>query len=224
LRGVIFDMDGTIVDNMMIHHRIWQRKLSEMGLDFTLEETMEKAHGVNIEFLRGFFGDRYTKQQLEKYAAEKESEYRATVAASMPLVPGVIDLFNNLNANGVPMAIGSAAPPENVNFVLDTAHLRKYFTSIYHSGNVNKGKPNPEVYQSAARDLGLPVTDCIVIEDSPIGAQTALNAGCPVVVITTTHSAKDFAGMENVVLFIDDFLAINTEVLSEAYERWTCQS
>ena len=218
MKGVIFDMDGTIVDNMMIHHRIWQSKLNEMGLDFTLEETMEKAHGVNIEFLGRFFGDRYSTEDLKIYAAEKESEYRATVAKNMPLVPGIVELFEDLSSHHIPMAIGSAAPPENVDFVLDTAQLRHYFGSVYHSGNVSQGKPNPEVYHSAAAGLGLTAPDCIVIEDSPIGAKTAYNAGCPVVVITNTHPKEDFSDLDNVVLFIENYLEINTEILNQSYQ------
>ncbi len=76
MKGIIFDMDGTMVDNMMVHHRAWQRKLAQLGLDMTLEEVMESIHGVNTEILARLFGDRFTPEDCKRIAWEKEYEYR----------------------------------------------------------------------------------------------------------------------------------------------------
>ncbi|MBX2816221.1 MAG: HAD family phosphatase [Saprospiraceae bacterium] len=220
LRGVIFDVDGTMVDNMMLHHRLWHQKLNELGLNFTLEETMEKAHGVNIEFLRRFFGTRFTDEQLHQISAEKEAAYRTEMKRHLPLVEGVVELIKALHREGISLAVGSAGPPDNVHFVLKEAGLQPYFPVVYHSGNVTRGKPNPQVYLNGARDLGLSIRDCLVIEDTPIGAQTAANAGCPVLVVTTTHRPKEFAHLANVVDFVPDFQSLDPDKLRNYFVKW----
>ena len=85
------------------------------------------------------------------------------------------------------------------------ALIRHYFSSILHSGNVIKGKPDPEIFLSSAKNLGVPIEECIVFEDSVVGAQTALNAGCPVIVITTTHKEEEFSHFPHVLRFIQDY-------------------
>ena len=220
LKGVIFDVDGTLVDNMMVHHRIWHRKINELGLKMSLQETIEKAHGVNIEFLRRFFGDTYSIEKLHEVAAEKEHEYREEMRRSFPLVAGSIALVQALYQEEFALAIGSAGPPENVHFVLEQSGLAPYFEAVYHSKNVKQGKPNPEVYLNGARDLGIAIDQCLVIEDTPIGAETALNAGCPVLIITTTHHPAEFAGLPNVVDYVTDFQEVTPARLAHYYNTW----
>lgn len=220
MQAVIFDVDGTLVDNMMVHHKLWHQKLNQLGLDFTLEETMEKAHGVNIEFLGRFFGNRYSVAELEEISAEKEAAYRSAMREDFPIVSGAQQLIKSLHADGVALAIGSAGPPENVNFVLDEAQIRHYFSAVYHSKNVAQGKPNPEVYLNGARDMAVPIEACMVIEDTPIGAQTALNAGCPALIISTTHKPEEFVHLPNVVDCVEDFEGITPKVLLQYFNDW----
>jgi beta-phosphoglucomutase-like phosphatase (HAD superfamily) len=103
------------------------------------------------------------------------------------------------------MAIGTAAPPENVDFVLDNLNIRPFFGSVLHSGNVSQGKPDPQVFTDSAKNMGVPIEECLVFEDSVVGAQTALNAGCPVVIITTTHKEEEFAHFPHIVKYINNY-------------------
>ena len=107
------------------------------------------------------------------------------------------------------MAIGSAAPPENVDFVLEHLPLRSYFKTILHAKSVKKGKPDPEIYYKAATDLGLQPEDCLVFEDSVTGAETARRAGCKTVILTTTHAAEEFQQFPNVIKFMKDFVGLS---------------
>ena len=209
MKGIIFDLDGTIVDNMMIHHRAWQRKLSSLGLDMTLEEVMEEIHGINEEIVERLFGDRFNKEQKARISWEKEFEYRQLFKENLQLISGLREFFLQLKQSGIPLAIGTAAPPENVDFVLDNLNIRQFFKSVLHSENVVKGKPDPEVFLRSAENIGVPIEDCVVFEDSVVGAQTAQNAGCPVVVITTTHNKEEFSHFPHVIRFIQDYQGLH---------------
>lgn len=217
MKGVIFDLDGTMVDNMMVHHRAWQKKLKELGLDMTMEEVREQIHGINEEIFIRLFGDRFTTVERKQLAYEKEEAYRAIYKSEIKLIEGLAGFLESLHKRGVPMAIGSAAPAENVDFVLDSLNLRNYFNTVFHAGDVEKGKPDPEIYLKCAAGLNLSPKDCIVFEDSPTGAEAALRAGCELVIITTTHAKQEFARFPKVRRFIKDFrdigLALNSNQL-----------
>lgn len=211
MKAVIFDMDGTMVDNMMIHHRAWHQKLNALGLEMSLEEVMEKVHGVNVEILERLFGDRFTPEERVRISWEKEEAYREIYRPELKLIPGVADFLQELAASDLQMAVASAAPPENVDFVMDNLQLRHYFPVILHSDSVQNGKPHPEIYLKTAERLGLAPADCVVFEDSPVGSRAASSAGCAVVVVTTTHAAEEFAGISGVKGFISDFSEVSIE-------------
>lgn len=213
--GVIFDMDGTMVDNMMTHHRAWQIKLAEMGLDLTIEEVKEKIHGVNEEILARLFGDRFTPEERKRISFEKEEAYRKVFADELKLIEGLQPLLDELKLASVPMAIGTAAPAENVDFVLDKLDLRHYYGEVIHAGMVSRGKPDPEVFAKAAKGIGLPLEKCIVFEDSLTGAETALNAGCRCFVITSTHTADEFAHFPHILGCFPDFQSLSLEKIKE---------
>jgi HAD superfamily hydrolase (TIGR01509 family) len=210
-QGFIFDMDGTMVDNMMTHHRAWQLKLKEIGLDLSLHEVHQTVHGKNEEIIERLFGDRFTPEQRREISADKEARYREVFKSQLALVDGLHDFLNDCLTKNIPLSIGTAAPPENVNFVLDNLPIRPFFKKIITAGDVTWGKPNPEVFERAALGMGIPLSNCLVFEDSPTGVKTAQNAGCKAVVILTTHTKEEFAAFPNVVKFIKDFTEISVE-------------
>ena len=209
MKGIIFDMDGTMVDNMMIHHRAWQKQLASLGLEMSLEEVQEKIHGVNHEILERLFGDRFTPEERLQIANAKEAAYREIFLPELQLIEGLAGFLEEIHQAGIPMAIGTAAPPGNANFVLDNLDLRQYFKGIFHSDSVKKGKPDPEIFQLAAASMGLQPSDCVVFEDSVAGAATSYNAGSQSIIITTTHQAEEFSSFPNILQFIKDYQAIN---------------
>jgi HAD superfamily hydrolase (TIGR01509 family) len=204
-QGVIFDMDGTMVNNMMAHHRAWQRKLAELGLELSMEEVHERIHGVNEEILERLFGDRFTAADRKRIAAEKEAAYREVFKEELQLLSGLEDFLEYLFEEEVPMAIGTAAPAENVDFVLDELDLRRYFGAIRHAGDVTRGKPDPQVFELAAEGIDVPVQQCLIFEDSPTGAEASERAGAACVVLTTTHQPSEFEARTNILHFMEDF-------------------
>lgn len=215
MKGIIFDMDGTMIDNMMVHHRIWQTFLKELGLDLTIEDIQQQIHGVNVEIMERLFGDRYTLEERIKLSLQKEATYRRLYASEIKLIDGLPEFLQQIHQRAIPVGIGTAAPKENMDFVLDTLKLRGIFKIALHSGDVEQGKPHPEIYQKVANGINLSPEECIVFEDSPTGAEAAMNAGCKVVVVTTTHQREEFEHVENIIGFIDDYHTISlTEILN----------
>lgn len=194
-----------MVDNMMVHHRAWQTKLKEVGLDLSLDEVIARCHGRNDEILERLFGDRMTPEERLRVSQEKEAGYRQTFREQLRLVDGLPQFLNRAHALRIPMAIGTAAIIENVNYVLDELQIRHFFSAIVTEGDVTKGKPDPEVFYKAADLLGVAASDCLVFEDSPTGVRAASNAGMYAVAITTTHQQPDFANFTNVLTFSPDY-------------------
>ncbi|MBK6933282.1 MAG: HAD family phosphatase [Saprospirales bacterium] len=207
IQGFIFDMDGTMVDNMMVHHRAWQRKLARLGLHLSLEAVKESIHGINEEIVERLFGNRFSPAERRQVAAEKEAEYRAIFLPDLKLVNGLGAFLRDAHAQGIPMGIGTAAPPENVQFVLDHLQLHELFGAVIDARMVQKGKPDPEVFLYVARQLGLPPQNCLVFEDSPTGAEAARRAGMPAVILTTTHRPEEFDRFGHILQMAPDFSA-----------------
>lgn len=211
-RAILFDLDGTLVNNMMVHHRAWQRKLKELGLDYSLERVKEEIHGVNLEILERLFGDRFTLEERKQIAWDKEAAYREIFADDFEanIVPGAVEFIEAAYKLGVPIAIGTAGPKENAEFVVDRLGIEKYMGHIVHSGMVSKGKPDPEVFQQGADALNIPLAECLVFEDSVTGAQAANNAQATAIILTTTHHESEFT--EQVVAnFRPDFRGLALE-------------
>ncbi len=217
-RAILFDLDGTLVDNMMVHHRAWQRKLKELGLDYSLERVKEEIHGVNLEILERLFGDRFTLAERQQIAWDKEAAYREIFADDFEanIVPGAREFIQQAHDLGIPMAIGTAGPKENAEFVVARLGIEKYMGHIVHSGMVSKGKPDPEVFQQGADALGIPLQDCLIFEDSVTGAQAANNAKANVIVLTTTHHEAEFTRQE-VAAFQPDFRQLTLRVSEEGF-------
>ena len=205
IKAVIFDMDGTMVDNMMVHHRAWQRKLAELGLEMELEQVRQEIHGVNKQILERLFGDRFTDEDRERIAEEKEEAYRNIFRKELKLIDGLDGFLKVLQSEGMPMGIGSAAPVGNVDFVLDELDIRSLFQVVKHAGDVIKGKPDPEIYLKVADGLGVSPGDCVVFEDTPTGAQAGRAAGCQVIVILNTHEVDEFDHIPGIRRFIKDY-------------------
>lgn len=218
-QALLFDLDGTLVDNMMVHHRAWQQKLKELGLDYSLERVKEEIHGVNLEILERLFGDRFTQAEREQIAWDKEAAYRDIFAADFAanVVPGAIAFIRQAHTAGIPMAIGTAGPRENAEFVVSRLGIGDLMGHLVHSGMVRKGKPDPEVFQQGADALGVDLKDCIIFEDSVTGAQAANNAGCPVVVLTTTHVEAEFTA-QKVAAFRPDFTGMEISAADGGFD------
>ena len=207
--ALIFDMDGTMVDNMMVHHLAWQKKLAELGLNLTLDEVIATCYGKNDEILQRLFGDKYTFEERDRISYEKEAVYREVFKKDLKLIDGLGEMLEKAYQLSIPMGIGTAARPENVDYVLDNLNIRHYFKAIVTSADVDKGKPDPSVFFMVADILKVKYNNCLVFEDSPTGAKTAVNAGMKAIILTTTHKTEEFSEFSSVLKCLPDYTSID---------------
>ena len=207
MKAFIFDLNGTMINDMPYHTKAWQNLLNnELGGNFTWDEVKPQMYGKNPEVLVRMFGpDRFTLDEMNHLSYEKEKKYQEEFLPHLELVPGVHDFLESANQKGIPMAIGSAAIPFNIDFVLDNLNIRHYFSAIVSADDVILSKPHPETFLKAAQLLNVAPADCLVFEDVPKGAEAAANAGMQAVIITTTHEPDEFKSLHNVIHFAEDF-------------------
>lgn len=215
IRALIFDMDGTMFNNMMIHHKAWQKKLRELGLEMTLEEVKRDIHGVNEEIIKRLFGDRFDEAERKQIAWDKEAAYREIYADKITLLPGLQNFLDRAKSLKIPMGIGTAAPKENAEFAIETLGLHSYFSTVVHSDMVQRGKPDPQVFEMVSADLGIPLTQSLVFEDSPTGAKAAANGNSQSVILTTTHNPEEFDQIANIQHFMNDYERIQLNATDE---------
>jgi len=204
-----------MIDDMTYHTKAWQNLLNdELGGNFTWDEVKPQMYGKNPEVLVRMFGaERFTMEEMERLSLEKEKKYQVEFLPHLKLLPGLADFLESAYQQGIPMAIGSAAIPFNIDFVLDGLNIRHYFKAIVSADDVVLSKPHPETYLKAAALLEAVPTDCIVFEDVPKGVEAAANAGMQAVVITTTHEQEEFTYLQNVLTFAKDFEAAKVQDL-----------
>jgi beta-phosphoglucomutase len=209
-KAFLFDLNGTMVDDMNYHLEVWYDIIvNDLGARLSKAQVKNQLFGKNEELLQRIFGAGYFSEvELQRISIDKERRYQLLYKPSLDLLPGLFRFLEESYSAGVKMAIGTAAIPFNVDFVLDTLKIRHYFDVIITADDVDQSKPHPETYLKAANLLGVTPESCIVFEDSPKGVEAAFNAGMQAVVLTTTHNFYEFDEHQNVILYVNDYNSI----------------
>jgi len=209
-RAFIFDMDGTIVDNMAFHTKSWLEFFARRGRTVDAEEFFRSTAGrQGYEIMRNYMGEHITKEDSALLDAEKEELYRELYAPHLETVAGFDQFIAGAQEADVRLAVATAAPPANIVFTLDGLDLRRHFDTVVGAADVARGKPNPDVFLLAAERCGVAPEQCIVFEDAPLGVEAARRAGMPCVVLSTTLPASAFAEFDNVIAIVRDFSELN---------------
>ena len=209
----LFDLNGTMIDDMRYHIKAWHRIFNELGAAFSLERTKEECYGKNNEILDRIFPGRFSDGEKNKMSIEKEIQYQKEFKPHLRLIEGLPQLLEETAQQGIKMGIGSAAIMFNVDFVLDGLDIRHYFDSIVSADDVKRSKPDPETFLVCAEKLGVPPGNCIVFEDAPKGVECAANAGMQTVVITTMHTEAEFSQYSNILFCIKNYQEISPSLL-----------
>ena len=204
-KAFLFDLNGTMINDMDYHVRAWHRILNELGANISMERTKLNCYGKNEEVLERVLPGRFSLEEKNKISIEKEKQYQQEFRPHLQLIAGLDDLLKRTKEAGIKIAIGSAAILFNIDFVLDGLHIRHYFDAIVSADDVNHSKPDPETYVQCSSKLDLEPQHCLVFEDAPKGVESARNAGMDCVVITTFHPGNDFISYNNVVKVIGDY-------------------
>jgi beta-phosphoglucomutase len=165
----------------------------------------QECYGKNHEVIERIFPRRLTEEEKTKMSFEKERQYQREFKPYLKLIDGLENFLKEAHDAGIALAVGSAAITFNIDFVLDGLGIRRYFDAIVSADDVLNSKPDPETWLKSVAKLQLQSRECLVFEDSPKGAESALNAGMKSVIVTNLHKKEEFFSFSNVIGFIDDY-------------------
>lgn len=207
MKGIIFDLDGVLVDTAKYHFAAWKRLAEELGISLK-EEDNELFKGVSrtrcMEILAGMGGLSFDEEKMTLLASRKNDWYREYIAKmdESEILPGVLPFLREIREAGLKTALGSAS--KNAGMILERTGLAAYLDVIVDGTHVAKAKPDPEVFLKGAEGLGLAPAECVVFEDARAGIEAALNAGMGAVGIgdeaTLDRAHMVFASMEGLRL------------------------
>lgn len=194
-QAVIFDLDGTLIDNMSFHAKAWVEISRRLGCEKPVEHFQRVTAGQkNIEIVSSLLNRAAEKQELEKWSAEKESLYRQLYRPHMKLVPGAGEFITRLREAKIPCALATLSPQANREMALEALDIAHAFQHIVGAEHTKRGKPAPDIFLTAASLLKKEPSCCIAFEDAVNGVQSARSAGMTVVGVCTATPADALIG------------------------------
>jgi beta-phosphoglucomutase len=214
IKAIIFDMNGVIIVDQRYHNQAWAEFCKKYNLSLTNEELKTQVMGKrDQDILDYLFKGNLSNEEINKYSNERYRMAKAIIKGKLVLPEGLIDLLDKLQSRNIPLAIATSAIRGYANFIMNKFRLRKYFSVIITAGDVIEGKPSPEIYLETANKLKINPENCLVIEDSILGVESAKAAGMKVVAITSSFSKEELKGLADYVIdsFSDfDFSLLNS--------------
>jgi beta-phosphoglucomutase family hydrolase len=205
LRGIIFDMNGVIVDDERIHQESWKQLCQKYGFQLSEDEFKYKVFGhTEADTFTYLFKQQFTLKELDKLSAERVEIVINIIKPKLAFVDGLLHLLQDLRAHKVPIAIATNSRRPYTNFIIDNLKIREFFKFIVTAEEIDKGKPDPEIYLRAAKGLSIDPKNCIAIEDSLSGIKSAQAAGMKVIAISTTHTTEELGMADEIINSFDD--------------------
>jgi beta-phosphoglucomutase family hydrolase len=188
VRAAIFDLDGTLVDNMRFHAAAWTALFARLGTQVAPERfERELAGKKSEEIFELLLGHPLPAARAAALAEEKDASYRTAYAPQLREVPGLTVFLGRLRAAGIRLAVATGAPPANRDLVLDGLSLRHFFDAIVGPEHAVRGKPAPDIFLAASAALGIEPAACIAFEDALNGVRAARAAGMICAAVTTVN-------------------------------------
>jgi beta-phosphoglucomutase len=210
--GVIFDVDGVLIDSYGAHLKTWQICCQRHGRECTEAQFAAGFGRTSREVIRDTWPNPPSDAEIAAFDEEKEILYRELVANDFPHMPGARELIKALHAQGIPMAIGSSGPPRNVELAVEKLEAKDIIRTIITGRDVVKGKPHPDVFLKGAQGMGIDPSRCIVLEDAPPGIEAALAAGAKCLgIVSRGHKWDDLNRAHERVM--DDLRQVTPELL-----------
>jgi beta-phosphoglucomutase len=201
-RGVLWDLDGVLVDTGEFHFQSWVETLAENGIPFTREQFQSTFGMNNMGILTILLGRPPEPDQFAKIGDAKERRFRQAIRGSVVPLPGVLAWLERLGEMGIRQAVASSAPYENVEALVDELEISSFFDALV-SGSGMPGKPKPDVFLYTARQINVLPKRCVVVEDAIAGVTAAKHAGMKCIAVTTTNPAEALSEADIVVDGLD---------------------
>ena len=212
IKGVLFDMDGVVLDTEKLYTRFWQEAAQYYGYPMTKEQALGMRslnRGVGEAKLKSYFGESVDYERVRNKRMELMDAFIEREGVERK--PGITDLLDYLDAHGIKRAIATSSPLERTKLYLTQVGIIHRFDVLVSGYMVEKGKPEPDIYLYAASQLGLKPNECMVLEDSPTGILAAHRAGCIPVMVPDQdepdeETKKLLYGVADSLLFVKELL------------------
>ncbi len=203
--AVIFDMDGTLSDNMPMHLQAFSLFMERYGLPEPSPEVGASLIGRrNSEILPVLFNREIPSAELIRYVEEKEAIYYTLIQQITPL-PGLLKLLDRFAARKIPAGLATSAPGVNVDIQIQLLGLQGRFAALALGEDMKRGKPAPDIFLAAAQRLGHTPERCLAFEDAYNGVASAKAAGMRVVALATTHTAEELRANTQADFIVRDY-------------------
>ena len=212
-RGVLWDMDGVLVDTVEYHFQAWAEVLDRYGKHLSREEFAPAIGKNNDETLRMLLSSWESIERPEDLFMEKELAFRESIRGHARLLPGVAKWLSRLQDMGIRQAIASSAPMGPIDVILEELQIGDNFLAI-NSGDGLPSKPHPAVFLEAARSIEVEPRNCVVIEDAVAGVTAAKRAGMRCIAVTNTHPGTSLAEADLIVDTLEEVTADNLDELN----------
>lgn len=210
--ALIFDMDGTMFDNMPWHRAAMIEFFRRLGRHVTEEDAFQASGRRDCDVLREHFGA-LSDAECARMEDEWVQVYRELYMPHRRLVDGLEEFVGRAAEDGIPCAVATSASAESMRLTLDGFEVCRHFSVYVSAADVKRGKPAPDIFLLAAALCGTAPEHCIVFEDSPAGMQAARDAGMRAVALTTTFPPAFFNTFDNVIATVSDFRALDIGLL-----------
>lgn len=199
-KAVIFDLDGTLLDNNSFHLKSWIEYLKNIGRNISEKEYNKNINGrTNKDVIEYIYDRKMSSEEILKYSLEKEALYRKVYQPFIEPVTGLIEFLEILNKKNIPMAIATSGIQPNIDFMFQHVPIEKYFKIVINSSHITKGKPDPEIYLKVASLLNISPQNCLVFEDAVVGIKSAKDAGMKVIAVATTQTIEELSIADMIV-------------------------
>jgi len=187
-RGVLWDLDGTLIDSAAHHWVAWRNTLAAEGRPVQPGDFASTFGKRNDEILHQLFGRELDAGWIERVSDTKERAYRLLLREQgLDAAPGAFEWLARLHETGWKQALASSAPRPNIDAVFEALALGRFLDAVVSADEVGRGKPDPAIFLEAARRLGLAPARCVVVEDAPAGLEAARRAGMASIGVLSTH-------------------------------------
>ena len=205
IKGIIFDMDGTIVDSLPYHYEAWKIFFNQNKVENFSEKLNEYKGGGTLDLMRTVYGNQYSKKELKKMSEDKEKIFRKIYKGEIKQILGFKNFLDELKSKDIMVGLASNAIRKNVSMIINELEIYDHFDSIICGDEVINGKPNPEMFNETIDRFNINKDECLIFEDSLEGVLAAKNSGVKVIGITSSSSNKVLKDA-GCVMSISDYL------------------